>query len=212
MLTKVVNFFGHAAVASWTKHRGPGFALGAMLPDFATMSGARLASCDDADVTAGIELHHATDKVFHTLPAFTGLMKEMDALLAAGGCARGPKRAVSHIGVELLLDGVLVREQSYRDAYAAGLAHEIAGAVWRDSGDNEHYAVLMRRLRAHGVPDDLQKPEAIGMRLQRMLSYRPLLAPNTHDMTVIRAALVEFKPRVEVAAETILRGVRAQLG
>src|SRR5262249_1209464 len=128
-----------------------------------------------------------------------------------GGCARGPRRAVAHIGVELLLDGVLVSEPAYRDAYVAGLAHSPDGIAWREPGDPALFARLQDRLRAYGVPEDLERPAAITHRLSRMLSGRPLLAPNASDITAIRTALVEFKPRVEVAADTVLRALRAGL-
>lgn len=209
MLNHLVNFFGHAAVASWSSAL-PGVGLGAMLPDFETMCGARLAGTSDADVTAGIELHHATDAAFHRLPAVTGLMRELDERLLARGCARGPRRAVAHIGVELLLDGALVDDPAYRGAYERALAHDVA-LVWRDPTDAPRFAHLLARLRAHGVPDDLREPEAIAHRLARMLAHRPLLAPSADDLRAIRAALVEYQPRVAVAVETVLRGTRAAL-
>src|SRR5690606_22101883 len=114
-------YFGHAAVASWAPAPGPdpgaqasgGRVLGAMLPDFATMSRARLAEASDVEVAGGIALHHETDRVFHHLPAVLALMRELDERLERAGCARGPRRAVAHIGVELLLDGVLVDENAY---------------------------------------------------------------------------------------------------
>lgn len=209
MVVRGVNFFGHAAVASW-RSSAPGLALGAMLPDFETMSGARVARTSDIDVTDGIALHHATDRVFHQLPAVTSLMRELDERLLAGGCARGPRRAVAHIGVELLLDGILVDEAPYREAYTRALDHE-ATFEWRDPGDDARFALLQERLRAHGVPDDLRKPDAIAHRMHRMLSHRPLLAPSATDMVAIRAALVAHQPRVHVAAETVLRAMKAAL-
>lgn len=209
MLVQGVNFFGHAAVASW-RSDASGVALGAMLPDFETMSGARMTRTEDADVTAGILLHHATDRAFHTMPVVTGLMRELDELLAARDCARGPRRAVAHIGVELLLDGVLVEEPAYREAYTRAIAHE-ARFAWRDEGDDARFATLQSRLRAHGVPDDLREPGAIASRMRRMLSHRPLLAPSSTDMVAIEGALVLHRTRVEVAAETVLRGLRAAL-
>jgi hypothetical protein len=202
-----VNFFGHAAIAS---EAAPAIVLGAMLPDFATMCGGHLERADDADVTAGIALHHATDAVFHQLPAVTGLMRELDDRLRAGACARGPRRAVAHIGVELLLDGILVSEPAYRAAYLAGLTCDPT-LTWRDAGAAPRFTALLARLRTYGVPDDLQRPDAITHRIERILAPRPLLAPSPDDLRAIRAALGEFQPRVEVASETILRGVRAGL-
>jgi hypothetical protein len=209
MLIHGVNFFGHAAVASWSSDEA-GVALGAMLPDFEAMAGARIAAAPDAAVAAGIELHHRTDAAFHRLPAATALMRELDERLSARGCARGPRRAVAHVGVELLLDGVLVAESGYRAAYARALALDTELA-WRDPADAPRFDRLLERLRAHGVPDDLRHPDAITHRLARMLAHRPLLAPSAADLGAIRAALAEHQPRVAVAAEAVLRGTRAAL-
>jgi hypothetical protein len=205
-----VNYFGHAAVASWHS-AAPGTALGSMLPDFATMSGARLADPTDPDIARGIDLHHKTDAAFHHLPPVLALMRELDDRLEAGQCARGPRRAVAHIGVELLLDGVLVTETAYRESYAAALAHDPSGVRLRDEQDAPRFAALHARLRGYGVPDDLQRPESIVHRLHRMLAHRPRLAPDAADLAAIKTALVEHKPRVDVAAETVLRALRAAL-
>lgn len=209
MLNHGVNFFGHAAVASWSSPEA-GTALGAMLPDFERMAGARVASTDDAAVAAGIALHHATDAAFHRLPAVLALMRELDERLLAHGCARGPRRAAAHVGVELLLDGVLVGDPAYRGAYACALLHD-APITWRDPAGGPRFARLLERLRAHGVPDDLRRPDAITQRLARILAPRPLLAPSADDLRAIRTALTEHAPRVEVAADTVLRGTRAAL-
>ena len=204
-----MNYFGHAAVASWRNGRG-GLPLGAMLPDFGTMSGARVTGTSDPDVAAGIELHHATDAVFHQLAPVTALMRELDQRLERAGCARGPRRGVAHIGVELLLDGVLLDESAYRDAYVLGLEYE-APLMFRDDGDDQRLTALLERLRTYGVPDDLRRPEAIVQRLARMLGRRPLLAPSPQDLATIAVALVEHKPRVEIAADTVMRALRAGL-
>ena len=178
-----MNFFGHAAVASWSAAAGAGVVLGAMLPDFATMCGGQIASADEDPVSEGIALHHATDAVFHQLPVVTGLMRELDERLRHGRCARGPRRATAHIGVELLLDGVLTGEPAYRAAYLSGLAHDPA-LQWRDPDDAPRFSTLLDRLRARGVPDDLR---------------------------AIHGALVAFQPRIDVAADTIVRAMRAAL-
>jgi len=181
-----------------------------MLPDFASMSGARIASTGDPDVATGIDLHHATDAAFHTLPVVTGLMRELDQRLDRGGCARGPRRAVAHIGVELLLDGVLLDDQSYRDSYTRGLAHDVT-MTWRNAGDDELFARLLVRLRAHGIPDDLRRTDAIVHRLHRMLAHRPLLAPSADDLRAISVALAEHRSRVVVASDTVMRMMKATL-
>ena len=203
-----MNFFGHAAIASWS-HTAPGVALGAMVPDFATMCRAKVPTSADAAITDGIALHHRTDAAFHHLPVVTGLMRELDDRLARGGCARGPRRAVAHVGMELLLDGVLVTDAGYRASYLAGVAHD-GELTWTDGGTR--FAVLLGRLRAYGVPDDLQRPEAIAQRLARILAGRPLIEPSASDLHAIRTALAEHAPRVAVAAETVMRGMRAALG
>jgi hypothetical protein len=205
-----VNYFGHAAVASWSAPAEAGTVLGAMLPDFCGMCGARIAAADEAAVAGGIALHHATDAAFHRLPAVTGLMRELDEALQRAGCARGPRRAVSHIGVELLLDGVLVDEPDYRAAYLAGLAHRPA-LRWREAEGGARFAALLDRLRDRGVPDDLRRPEAVAARVHRVLAHRPLLAPAPGELGAIRDVLAAFQPRIAVAAETIVRALRAAL-
>ncbi len=211
MLTKTpVNYFGHAAVASWSGS-DPGLALGAMLPDFATMSRTRLADAVVPDIAAGIALHHTTDGAFHHLPPVLALMRELDGHLERGACARGPRRAVAHIGIELLLDGVLVDEPTYRDSYLRALRHDTSGIRFREPGDDGRFALLHERLVSYGVPDDLRAPESIVHRMHRMLAHRPRLAPSAADLTAIRAALIAQKPRVEVAADTVIRTLRAAL-
>jgi hypothetical protein len=211
MLTRIVNFFGHAAVASALAPAPPSV-LGSMLPDFATMCRGRLAEPADAGIARGVALHHATDAAFHQMPAVLALMREADERLERAGCGRGPRMAASHIGVELLLDGVLVAERAYRDGYTAGLAHDASGVRWREEDHAERFALLLARLRAHGVPDDLRHPEAIVQRLHRVLAHRPLLAPNADDLRAIRRELAELKPRVEVAADAIMRPLLAMPG
>ncbi len=204
-----MNFFGHAAVASWSD-APPGVVLGAMLPDFATMCSGRIESATTDDVTRGIALHHATDAAFHALPVVTGLMRELDDHLAERRCARGPRRAVAHIGVELLLDGELTDDATYRAAYLGGIAHDPV-LHWRAPDAAPRFAILLDRLRTRGIPDDLRSPEAITTRVHRILAHRPLLAPSPDDLRAIHGALVAFQPRLVVATATILRAMRAAL-
>ena len=207
-----MNYFGHAAVASW-RSAEPAIALGAMLPDFATMCRAKLPTSPDARITAGIALHHQTDAAFHHLPVVTALMRELDERLERGGCARGPRRAVAHVGMELLLDGTLVTEPAYRASYLAAIADD-SPITWSDvhgHGEAARFAVVLARLRAYGVPDDLRDPEAITQRLARILAGRPLIEPSIDDLRAIRTALTDHAPRLAVAADTVMRGMRAAI-
>lgn len=204
MVVRTVNYFGHAAVVATS---ASGVVLGAMVPDFSTMSGARIAGTSDPDVATGIALHHATDAAFHALPTVIALMRELDARLERLGCARGPRRAVAHIGVELLLDGALVDDPAYRDGYLRGLAHD-AAITWRDAGDGERFATLLARLRGYGVPQDLRRPEAIVYRLSRALGHRPLLAPSANDLVAIATAIADHQPKVVASAMDVMASIQ----
>ncbi|MBK9029986.1 MAG: hypothetical protein IPL61_01385 [Myxococcales bacterium] len=204
-----MNFFGHAAVASWHSAE-PGVALGAMLPDFATMCGARLGPQDDAAIAAGVDLHHATDAAFHRAPVVVGLFREAEARLTARGVRRGPTRACAHVGVELLLDGVLLPEPAYQRAFRAGLDHD--GAVaWHDPEGADRFVALRARLRDHAPPTDLGSGGGVARRLIRILAGRPLLAPTAAEHGPIALALDELVARVAAAAPTVLTQVRAAM-
>ena len=202
-----MNFFGHAAVASWQATPSAGLALGAMLPDFASMSGARLAGAADDEVARGIDLHHATDAVFHHAPSVRALMGDAEARLTARGCRRGPMRAAAHVGVELLLDGVLVDDGRHRDAYLAALAIVPVPVRWRDDGDDARFAYLHGRLAGHGVPDDLRRPAAVAERVARTLAGRRLLAPSIEERRMIDLVLAELAPQVAAAASAIVAAI-----
>jgi len=208
-----VNFFGHATVAAWY-HAAPalaGAALGAMLPDLATMIGARLPKPSDGDVAAGMALHHRTDAAFHVLPEFVALQRELDRRLAAAGCGRGPARATAHVGVELLLDGILVTDGAARSAYLAALAHPGTALGWHEPDDGARFAAVQDRMRAHGVPDDLRRPEGVTARLLRAIAHRPLLRASPADAAIIGRELAAFSPRVAVVAPALMSALRAVL-
>ena len=208
-----MNYFGHAAVASWQAAGDAlaSVALGAMLPDFGVMCGARIASGGTAHVDAGIALHHATDAVFHHAPVVTALFRDAEARLAARAVRRGPMRAAAHVGVELVLDGVLLDEARHRDAYTAAIAHAPEALVWREGGDAARFALLLARLRHHGLPEDLRRPRAAAERIFRMLAGRRLLAPDAGERAAIADVLEEVAPRVAVAAPAVIRQVEAGL-
>ena len=203
-----MNFFGHAAVASWQAAASPGLALGAMLPDFATMCGGRLAGTDDDAVGRGVDLHHATDAVFHGAPPVRALFLAAEARLTARGCRKGPTRAAAHVGIELLLDGVLLDEPRHRAAYAAALAIAPVPVRWRDDGDDARFAHLHARLVDFGLPDDLRRPAAVAERVARTLAGRRLLAPSPDERHAIAAVLAELAARVAADVDLVVAAVR----
>ena len=175
-----MNFFGHAAVASW-QTRAPGFVLGAMLPDFAAMIRARPPGAGHDALQDGVRYHHRTDEAFHDAPIFRQLSREALAYLLERGVTRGAARAVAHIGVEILLDGELARDaqarSAYRAALEAGREHELGRFVeWRDASERARFDALREGLESRGVKPEHSSPEVVVYRVTRMLADRPRLA------------------------------------
>src|SRR5688572_4337425 len=115
-----MNFFGHAAMAERFSKEPP-FVLGAMLPDFSSMLRLRPPGSSHPVVARGVAFHHATDEAFHELAVFRELCSDAMRLLAERGVSRGTRRAVAHVGVELLLDVELSADEAARVAYLDGL-------------------------------------------------------------------------------------------
>lgn len=170
-----MNFFGHAVVASW-QSSSPGFVLGAMVPDFATMIGARVPSATDDAVSAGIDFHHATDRVFHDAPTFRDLQSEARRTLRERGLPRPAALAVGHVGVELVLDFTLGESEAARAAYLAALRFAAASPfrhlAWGSALDHAQYAGLVGLLVARGAPEGASTG-SIAVRIARTLSSRP---------------------------------------
>jgi len=205
-----VNFFGHALAASW-RGRGPGFALGAMLPDFATMLGMRLVGADDPDTADGVAHHHATDRVFHGLAPFARAVVEIADDLMARGVARGPARGAAHVGFELCLDGALLGEAGGAEAYLAALVVDPAvdgGLAWSQPDGAGRWSAMRARLAAHGLPVEYAEPERVAERVERVLARRPLLALDAAGAALVRRAMPSVAERVAAAAPAVLVGLR----
>ena len=199
-----MNFFGHAVVAA-ALDANPAFVLGAMLPDLASMARRRAPRGADGALGRGIALHHRCDTLFHAHPRFTELCADATAELTRAGLARGPARAVGHIGTELLLDGCLHQQGADRAAYAAALelaaGESEAGRLRLEptrpqSADSMALSQLARRLQAAPVPDGYLEPSFVAQRLQRMLAPRPRLAFSSAQTSPVCAWLSRVQPRV----------------
>jgi hypothetical protein len=210
-----VNFFGHAAVARW-EAKAPGFVLGSMLPDFATMSGTRLVGVDDPELSAGVALHHRTDRIFHGSSHFVALWRDAMRTLMARGLGRGPAQAVGHLGVELLLDGWLVEGREAREAYAAALSCGRDGGLgrrirWLDEEGRARWRSLRRRLERHGPPDDYRDPAVVASRVERILGHRRRLALDARSSKVTAGYLPDLQREMHARAIPMIGELRRGL-
>ena len=211
-----MNFFGHAVVASWQAVDSPGLVLGAMLPDFATMSQTRLAEVSHPEIRAGVELHHRTDRVFHGTSHFAALCREATQALLERGVGRGRAQAVAHVGVELLLDGCLVEQQEAREAYVAaircGSDRELGRRIrWLDDEGRARWRTLRGRLERHGPPDDYRDPAIVASRVERILRGRPRLALDAPQLEVSARYLPELQQSVQAHTVPLIAELRQAL-
>jgi len=203
-----MNFFGHAAVAAWAPGATPAFVLGAMLPDFATISGARSVGPVHPETARGVALHHLTDLVFHAAPDFVALTRLVRERLARGGIGRGGARAAAHVGVELLIDGTLLTDGRTCDLYERALRDAAAHVACVGAGDTERLARFLERARSSGVPYPYADPRAVAARVERALSSRPLLALDGEHAEVLAAVLAEVAADVRARAPGLVAAVR----
>jgi len=211
-----MNFFGHAAIACW-RSRAPAFVLGAMLPDFAAMIRARPPASLHDEISDGIGFHHRTDDAFHHAPSFLLLSRAAHTELAGRGLGRGSARAVAHVGVEILIDAELARDDVAREAYLAalGVAGEAAlGAqvTWRDIAERTRFSHLRAALIERGVALDDASPELVALRVQRALQGRPRLALRAGDETRVRDWARAARALVDARMTDLLAELEGALG
>src|SRR4051794_35492034 len=184
-----------------------------MLPDFAGMAGLRLSPVSGPlPLLQGVALHHRTDEAFHGSPVFLELMDWTTRALTGSGVARGPARAVGHVGVELLVDGELLRADDVAAAYREALTHsERVHELFEDSAQLARWIVLERHLHSHGVPYDYRNTDAVVRRLSRIFADRPRLALDESAERAVRGVLPELQHKVVARLPELLSRVRQQL-
>jgi hypothetical protein len=178
-----MNFFSHAAVARRFSD-APEFVLGAMLPDFASMLGVRVPEVTHRTLADGVRFHHLSDQVFHDLAEFHALSRAALVELKKLGVARGPARAVAHVGIEILLDTSLGQSASAQEAYRSGLEAgrrpDLVASVALPAKDRERLVDLLETLIRRGVVLDTSSG-IIVERIKRTLVRRPRLALGDDD-------------------------------
>lgn len=206
-----MNFFGHAFIAS-RRTRSPVLALGAMLPDFASMCGGRIARVVDAELAAGVALHHATDATFHRLPAFLDLYRHATERLQQRGVGRGPARGAAHVAVELLLDGELLGDAAACRIYLDALAVRGEELVhWEAPEQAVRWQRLRERLRTAGVPAHYGEPDAVAARVAATLRHRPLLRLDDAALARLRAEMGPLQQRVAARTPALMGTLQASL-
>lgn len=168
--------------------RTHGGIVGAMLPDFEQMSGSGPTKPTTEALRLGVQFHHATDRAFHGAEAFLTGCAEGSARLTRDGVGRGAARALSHIGLELLLDGYLLEQTEIQDVYAQALEWFEPAAHIEDAGDGvSRLSALRARLRQVGAPIGYTDPARVVDTLYRVLGHRPRLAPEADMRPAILA-------------------------
>ena len=208
-----MNFFSHAAVARRFSPE-PEFALGAMLPDFASMLGTRLGEVADPILERGVRFHHLTDHAFHELALFQELSREAHVALAARGVSRGPARAVAHVGVEILLDVTLVQSAAAQEAYLAaleaGMRQELVASVAWPEQDRKRLVDLVETLARRGVVLDTSSP-IIVERIKRTLARRPRLSLGADDPPRVLDWVEASRARVVGSTPALVAGLHEEL-
>ena len=210
-----VNFFGHAVAACW-QDSAPGFVLGAMLPDFASMCGATLVQVNNSEIAAGVAWHHKTDRWFHELAGFCQWTNRLALEMRERGLARGPSRGAAHVGVELLLDDWLAGDPAAHSAYsaaiAAGAPSQLGAAIqWPSTEQANRWHRLRDRLAARGAPKTCEDPHQIVLRIYRALATRPRLALAQRDLGVVASLLKSAHPEFAREVPRMLATLRHQL-
>jgi len=198
-------------VATWAPEATPAFVIGAMLPDFATISGARSVRATNPETARGVALHHATDAVFHAAPDFVVLTKRVREHLERCGIRNGSARAAAHVGIELLLDGNLLTDARACDLYVRALADAGAHIGCAGADDVPRLARFLERVRGAGIPYPYTDPRAVADRVGRALAPRPLLALAAGDADVLVIVLADVAADVRARAASLLDDVRRGL-
>lgn len=207
-----MNFFGHAAVASW-RSTEPSFVLGAMLPDFCGMTRTRALELPQGPLAEGVRFHHRTDAVFHDAPTFLALSRIARAELSTRGLRRGSALAVAHIGVEIVLDGVLAADPRARTAYLSALdvGLHLASIKWRSPDEAARVFELVTALEKRGLAREHTAPEVVAFRVERALAPRPRLALRTGDTGIVAAWAESARHRILAESSSLLAEIRTGL-
>jgi hypothetical protein len=216
-----MNFFGHAALAlAHFELQRPvssesalsRICAGAMLPDFVGMLRIRRPAVLDAELARGVSFHHLTDHLFHELTAFQHLSRSAFTWLSERGMPRGPARAVAHIGIEILLDEELARDERARESYRAALSLPLVSFLeFAGTDDGARLDSLQQALLGRAASERSPAPEIVAARIARTLAGRPRLATDPAGQALLVDWVAQSRREVSAQAPELLAILRAQL-
>ncbi|MEZ5408691.1 MAG: hypothetical protein R2761_11735 [Acidimicrobiales bacterium] len=216
-----MNLGAHIVVAAAAGRDEPAERLGSALPDVAGMGRFRLnrgggswQSGTDG-LGAGIQLHYRTDDLFHGHRWFVARQAEVHGDLAAAGFGRGPALACAHVGVELLLDGVLLDDGSTSEVVHGAFAaiddlRDPLGALVEPASEADWQNHLTRFTGGAPVAG-LDDPVEVAHRLQRILARRPRLAFAPRQVPRLVEVLAHRLPAVADGAHALVADLAARL-
>jgi hypothetical protein len=209
-----VNFLSHAAVSRWYT-ADPRSALGAMLPDLLSMSGARWVGSPNSAILWGERLHHDTDAGFHSAPTFRRLLATETGHLRSIGLARGPSAAAAHVGIELLLDQYLARsltvQEAFWEALSMGTNRTRLRLLWASPDDAQRFEQLRQRLVQIGRPNGTASSPRTVERITWTLRGRPQLRLAEGDAEVLVGWVDGLPHRLVTEWEALLSELQTSL-
>jgi hypothetical protein len=187
-----------------------------MLPDLAEMLRTRLAPAQDPLIAKGVRWHLATDRCFHRCDVFRALEARALSELQSGGVAKGPRRAVAHVGVELLIDDALSLDADARGVFRAALRWAAEGRAEASVESSAATAFaplgsLCARLLDVGQQQLRLTPERLAAQLLRILGRRPRLALQPRDAEAIVGWASVAQPEIERRVPELVVELRAAL-
>ena len=186
-----------------------------MLPDLANILRTPPPESRHAEVSAGIRLHHETDRVFHGASAFRALEDAARAELSNAGVPKGARRALAHVGVELLIDAELCARTPAWTGYAFALRFGSTAACgdrldWANLETRPRFSALCGRLAA-GATSSAENAR-IAQRLVAALCGRPRLELSREHVSCVEPWLDACRPQVVARLPDLLAELSRGLG
>ncbi len=209
-----MNFYSHIAIASLFSEE-VGVALGAMLPDLASLVGAKPPEARCMHINRGYSLHHATDRAFHELELFRRASRIESQRLQSLGLRRGSAIAAAHVGLELVLDDALAQDEPTQALFRATLAAAVPQALcqsleWGSATHAARFETLRQRLWTLATERPVDAT-VLAERLCRTLANRPRLAVRASDRGSLQDWAAELPLRCSPIWPSVIAGVLCAL-